>query len=75
MVYVAVTLKPGADVATVGAALARAGLRIEHRLEAIGSITGQTAPQAIPQLRVVAGVEDVCEILPVQIAPPDSPIQ
>lgn len=75
MVHVAVTLKPGADVATVGAALAQAGLRIEHRLEAIGSITGQAAPQAIPELRAVAGVEDVSEIQPIRIAPPDSPIQ
>lgn len=75
MIEVAVTLKPGAKIDTVAATLAQAGLVIEHRLDAIGSITGRAAPELITQLRAVAGVEDVSEIVPIQIAPPDSPIQ
>jgi hypothetical protein len=75
MADIAVTLKAGADAARIADALAEAGLKIEGRHEAIGSITGKASPDAIPKLRAVSGVEDVSEIAPIQIAPPDSDIQ
>jgi len=75
MINVAVTLKPGADINTVAAALAQAGLVLESRLDAIGSITGKATPQVISRLRTVVGVDDVSELPQIQIAPPDSRIQ
>ena len=75
MIEVAVTLKAGANIDIVAAKLAQAGLIIERRLDAVGSITGRAATNAISELRAVAGVDDVSEIVPIQIAPPDSLIQ
>lgn len=75
MIEVAVTLKAGANIDIVAAKLAQAGLIIERRLDAVGSITGRAAPHVISELRAVPGVDDVSEIAPIQIAPPDSLIQ
>lgn len=75
MIEVAVTLRPGADVAEAARRLEAAGMQVEHRLEAIGSVAGRVAADGVARLRAVPGVSAVESIAPIQIAPPDADVQ
>ncbi len=75
MIEVAVTIRPGESVGEAARRLEAAGLEVEHRLEAIGSVTGRVAADRIAGLRAVAGVTAVETIAPIQIAPPDAEVQ
>lgn len=72
---VAITIKPDADIRVVENKLIDAGFLVQQRLREIGSIVGRTEREQIPRLREVPGVEDVSELPPIHIAPPDSEIQ
>ncbi|SDC11404.1 hypothetical protein [Actinokineospora iranica] len=60
----------------VVAALEAAGMRVERVLAAIGAVTGTAAPDAIGDLRAVAGVDGVEPAsAPFRLPPPDSDVQ
>ncbi len=69
-----VTLSPGTAVKPAGAALAKAGLRVDQVLDAIGVITGSGAAGLGAKLRQVPGVADVAEQARIDIGPPDAPV-
>ncbi len=76
MIDVAIVLKPGTNLEAAKTALEQAGMmEVQPPLEALRTITGKAEPQAIPQLRSVAGVDSVSELPPAEIAAPDSSIQ
>jgi hypothetical protein len=52
--------------------LKKAGFTLEQQLDEIGCLIG-TAPSA-DKLRAVSGVADVSSDLPVDIGPPDAPV-
>jgi hypothetical protein len=54
-----ITVHPGADLDKVADQLAKAGLQVQDKLYAVGSITGSAQDKDIPQLRGVPGVADV----------------
>ncbi len=69
-----VTLGAGTEASQARAALAKAGLRIEHVLGEIGVITGHGGAELGEALRKIKGVADVAEQAPIDVGPPDSPV-
>lgn len=69
-----VTLDPGTKADQARAALAKAGLHIEHVLGEIGVITGHGGAELGEALRKVRGVADVAEQAPIDVGPPDSSV-
>jgi hypothetical protein len=53
--------------------LAKAGLQVQDKLYAVGSITGSAQDKDIPQLRGVPGVADVSQGHTFQLNPPGTP--
>lgn len=51
------------------------GMRVEHVLATLGTVTGTIASQALEGLRAVPGVSDVELAREIQLAPPDADIQ
>ena len=64
-----------AEVARVAEALRAAGLQITATLEQIAVITGRANESAVQAIARVPGVAHVERQGPVQIPPPDSPVQ
>jgi hypothetical protein len=73
VVDLVITVKPGHDIHAVAAQLAQAGLQVQDKLEAIGSITGSAQDKDVPQLKGVPGVADISESVPIQLNPPGTP--
>jgi hypothetical protein len=73
MVDLIVTVQPGSDINAVADQLAKAGFQVHDKLEAVGSITGSARDSDVARLRVVRGVADVTESLPIQLNPPGTP--
>lgn len=73
VVDLVVTVRPGSDLNVVAAQLARAGLQVHDKLEAIGSVTGSAEDADVTRLRNVPGVLDVTEGVPIQLGPPGTP--
>jgi hypothetical protein len=65
MIEVIILLLPGANSDIVASDLAKEGIIIEHKLDAIGSITGWVEPRNIGKLKTVGGVADVSAVAPV----------
>ena len=59
----------------IAAALERMGVKVEHRMPSLGTITGIAEATAVEGIRAVAGVEAVEVARSFQIAPPDSEVQ
>ena len=55
--------------------LTESGFAVDQVLDEIGIITGTSSDDNVERLRKVAGVTDVSPDEPVDIGPPDSPIQ
>lgn len=55
--------------------LAEKGFTVGQVLKEIGIITGTGTDDAAKKLRAVKGVTDVSEDQPVNIGPPDAPVQ
>lgn len=55
--------------------LAREGFDVGHVLKEIGVITGSAPAAAVKKLRAIAGVDDISADEPVDIGPPDAPVQ
>ncbi len=70
---VVITVQPGADLDSVADELAKAGLQVQDKLHAVGSITGSVQDKDIPQLRGVPGVVDVSHSHTFQLNPPGTP--
>jgi hypothetical protein len=68
-----ITVHPGADLDSVADQLAKAGLQVQDKLHAVGSITGSAQDKDIPQLRGVPGVADVSQGHTFQLNPPGTP--
>jgi hypothetical protein len=68
-----ITVHPGADLDSVADQLAKAGLQVQDKLHAVGSITGSAQDQDIPRLRSVPGVADVSPGHTFQLNPPGTP--
>jgi hypothetical protein len=68
-----ITVKPGHDIHAVAAQLVQAGLTVQDKLEAIGSITGSAQDDDMARLKAVAGVAEVTESVPIQLNPPGTP--
>ncbi len=68
-----ITVHPGADLDSVADQLAKAGLQVQDKLHAVGSITGSAEDKDIPQLRGVPGVADVSQGHTFQLNPPGTP--
>jgi hypothetical protein len=68
-----ITVHPGADLDKVADQLAKAGLQVQDKLYAVGSITGSAQDKDIPQLRGVPGVADVSQGHTFQLNPPGTP--
>ena len=68
-----ITVRPGADLDSVADQLAKAGLQVQDKLHAVGSITGSAQDKDIPQLRGVPGVADVSPGHTFQLNPPGTP--
>jgi hypothetical protein len=75
MAEIVLTLRPGADPARVREELARAGVRSPTVLGELGLVTGDMAPEDHYKLAAIDGVEAIEEGAPVQLPPPESPIQ
>ena len=63
------------DMSRVVKACEKAGLEIEHSLEAIGTITGAIDPDRIDELSRVPGVAGVERAGEYDVGPPDSDLQ
>lgn len=61
--------------AEVTEAARQAGLTVTGEQPTLGTLSGTIAEDRIPALRAVAGVNAVDRDRPVQLPPPDSPIQ
>jgi hypothetical protein len=70
---VVITVHPGADLDKIADQLAKAGLQVQDKLHAVGSITGSAEDKDIPQLRGVPGVADVSQGHTFQLNPPGTP--
>jgi hypothetical protein len=68
-----VTVHPGADLDSVADQLAKAGLQVQDKLHAVGSITGSAQDKDIARLRAVPGVADVSPGHSFQLNPPGTP--
>ena len=68
-----ITVHSGADLDHVADQLAKAGLHVQDKLHALGSITGSAQDKDIPQLRAVPGVADVSPGHAFQLNPPGTP--
>jgi hypothetical protein len=73
VVDVVVTVHPGTDLDAVADQLAKAGLQVHDKLQAVGSITGSAQDKDIPQLRGIPGVADVTPSHSFQLNPPGTP--
>jgi hypothetical protein len=67
-----VTATGDRPIGAVAKDLAKAGLKVEGVLEAVGSITGTAPKSAAAKLRKVRGVADVVADAPIQLGPPDA---
>ncbi|HEV2755127.1 MAG TPA: ketohydroxyglutarate aldolase [Actinomycetota bacterium] len=59
----------------IAAALERMGVKVEHRMPSLGTISGVVDEAAIEGIRAVAGVEAVEVARTFQIPSPDSEVQ
>lgn len=59
----------------IAAALERMGMKVEHRMPSLGTISGAADPAVIERIRAVAGVEAVETARTFEIPPPDSEVQ
>ena len=57
------------------AALERIGMRVEHRMPSLGTVSGVADEALVDALRAVAGVEAVEAAQAFGIPPPDSDVQ
>jgi hypothetical protein len=64
-----------ADMDGVAQALRASGMQVERVLGSLGLITGQAPAGARPTFLAIDGVTSVDELLRVQLAPPDAPVQ
>ena len=75
MAHVVITLNDDADLARVSEELSRAGLAHAELLDELLMVMGEASPEAVEQLRAVAGVRAVEATSEVQLPPPDDPLQ
>jgi hypothetical protein len=73
VVDLVITVAPGHDIHAVAAQLSQAGLQVQDKLDAIGSITGSAQSGDIARLKSVPGVADISESTPIQLNPPGTP--
>lgn len=59
----------------IAAALERMGVKVEHRMPSLGTISGVADAAAVERIRAVAGVEAVEVARTFQVPPPDSEVQ
>jgi methylmalonyl-CoA mutase cobalamin-binding subunit len=64
-----------AEIADVAEALRRGGMQVEQVYAELGLVTGSVPPGRQAALTAVPGVVEVTQQLPVQLPPPDAPIQ
>lgn len=59
----------------IAAALERVGVKVEHRMPSLGTISGIADAAVIEGIRAVAGVEAVEVARTFELPPPDSDVQ
>ncbi len=59
----------------IAAALERMGVKVEHRMSSLGTISGVADAAALERIRALAGVEAVEVARSFEIPPPDSEVQ
>ena len=69
-----ITISGERSIHDVARDLRAAGLKIDHVLESVGSVTGSADAGAAGRLRSIPGVADVSPDHPVDIGPPDAPV-
>jgi hypothetical protein len=65
----------GGLIDKVARAAKRAGMKVEHRLDDLGVLTGTIDEGSLGKLRAIEGVSNVEQERQVGIPKPDSPIQ
>lgn len=70
-----ITLSGDRPIADVARDLQAAGLQVDQVLEFTGTVTGSGGDDLADRLRGVAGVSDVSPDHPIDIGPPDAPVQ
>lgn len=74
-VKVSVSVAEGNDFPEVVRSLEDAGFEVEHRLEAVGVVTGVVAEGAVDRLGEIEGVSAVEKLREVRTPPPESEVQ
>ncbi len=59
----------------IAAALERMGMKVEHRMPSLGTISGVADAATVEEIRAVAGVEAVEVARTFQLPPSDSEVQ
>lgn len=75
MKRVTVLISQDRPFAQVVRSLRTAGLKVEHEMEALGSVNGTIAARQLAALASLPGVAHVEPEQTMRIAPPDSPVQ